>query len=133
VALKLEELTPGAQVTGLVGSGHPVTVIQAQRIGGNALRLTRRTLDSRLDERTIYRAHEPRLDLHTARPAYEFRADARLSKLAVEALRIRMAGRCDPMLTVHTSNLEPLPQQIQADCGKPLTRTPLQWQLRSML
>lgn len=61
MALKSTELTPGAQVTGCVGSGHPVTVIPAQWIGGNALRLTYRTLDSWLDERILYRDHEPRL------------------------------------------------------------------------
>ncbi len=129
MALKLEELTPGAQVTGLVGNGQPATVIQAQWIGGNALRLTYRTVDSRLDERILYRDHESRLDLHTAGPAYEFRADARLFKLAAEALRIKMAGRFDPMLAVHTSNLEPLPHQIQAVYGELLNRTPLRYLL----
>jgi superfamily II DNA or RNA helicase len=129
VAVKLEELTPGAQVNGLVGSGHPVTVVQAEWIGGNALRLTYRMLDNRLDERILYRDHEPWLDLHTAGSAYEFRADARLFKLAAEALRIRMAGRFDPMLAVHTSNLEPLPHQIQAVYGELLNRTPLRYLL----
>jgi SNF2 family DNA or RNA helicase len=129
VGVRLEELTPGTQVTGLAGGGQPITVVQAQWIGGNALRLTYRTIENRLDERILYRDHESRLDLHTAGPAYEFQADARLFKLAAEALRIRMAGRFDPMLAVHTSNLEPLPHQIQAVYGELLNRTPLRYLL----
>ena len=40
-----------------------------------------------------------------------------------------MAGRFDPMLAVHTSDLEPLPHQIQAVYGELLDRTPLRFLL----
>ena len=40
-----------------------------------------------------------------------------------------MAGRFDPMLAVHTSDLEPLPHQIQAVYGELLQRTPLRFLL----
>ena len=40
-----------------------------------------------------------------------------------------MAGRFDPMLAVHTSDLEPLPHQIQAVYGELLGRTPLRFLL----
>ena len=61
--------------------------------------------------------------------AYDLTADAGAFKLAAEALRIRMAGRFDPMLAVHTSDLEPLPHQIQAVYGELLGRTPLRFLL----
>lgn len=133
MALKVEELTPGARVTGPMGGGHPVTVIQAQWIGGNALRLAYCTLDNRLDGSILDHDHGPCLDLHTAESTYKFRADARLFKRPAKALRVRMASRFAPMLVVRTINLEPSPRQIQADYGQPLARTPLRWQLRSIL
>jgi hypothetical protein len=117
MGIKLEDVTPGAQLAGVIGD-NPVTVVAVTWIGSNALRLTYRTGDGRLDERILYRDHEPRLALARTPAAYEFQADATTFKLAAEALRIRMAGRFDPMLAVHTSDLEPLPHQIQAVYGE---------------
>jgi len=128
VGIKLEEVTPGARIAGVTGDGS-VTVVAATWIGSNALRLTYRTEDGRLDERILYRDHEPRLAISKAAAAYDFGADAASFKLAAEALRIRMAGRFDPMLAVHTSDLEPLPHQVQAVYGELLDRTPLRFLL----
>ena len=125
--MRLEDVTPGAQITGITGDA-PVTVVAATWIGGNALRLTYRTENAKLDERILYRDHEPRLEV-VKRAAYDLTADAGAFKLAAEALRIRMAGRFDPMLAVHTSDLEPLPHQIQAVYGELLDRTPLRFLL----
>jgi hypothetical protein len=60
-----------------------------------------------------YRDHQPRLDA-VKKAACDLSADDAQFKLAAEAVRIRMAGRFDPMLAAHTSDLEPLPRQIQA-------------------
>jgi superfamily II DNA or RNA helicase len=128
VAVRLEDLTPGALVGGITGDG-TATVVAVRWIGSNALQLTYRTGDGRLDERLLYRDHEPRLTLKQASAVYDFSADANLFKLALEALRIRMAGRFDPMLAVHTSQLEPLPHQIEAVYGELLARTPLRFLL----
>jgi SNF2 family DNA or RNA helicase len=98
-------------------------------IGSNSLHLTYRTESGRLDERLLYRDHEPRLTLRQAAAAYDFSSDGALFKLAAEALRIRMAARFDPMLAVHTSDLEPLPHQIEAVYGELLDRTPLRFLL----
>jgi superfamily II DNA or RNA helicase len=126
--MKLEDVTPGAQITGISGDT-PVTVVATTWIGGNALRLTYRTASQKLDERLLYRDHEPRLELARRSAAYDLTADAASFKLAAEALRIRMAGRFDPMLAVHTSDLEPLPHQIQAVYGELIQRTPLRFLL----
>ena len=128
MGVRLEDVTPGAQLVGVAGDG-AVTVVAVSWIGSNALRLTYRTDNGRLDERILYRDHEPRLSLAKPSAAYEFQADATSFKLAAEALRIRMAGRFDPMLAVHTSDLEPLPHQIQAVYGELLDRTPLRFLL----
>ena len=126
--MKLEDVTPGAQITGISGDA-PVTVVATTWIGGNALRLTYRTASQKLDERLLYRDHEHRLELAKRSAAYDLTADAATFKLAAEALRIRMAGRFDPMLAVHTSDLEPLPHQIQAVYGELIQRTPLRFLL----
>ena len=126
--MRLEDVTPGARILGIAVDA-PVTVVAATWIGGNALRLTYRTDAGRLDERLLYRDHEPRLDLVKHGAAFDLTADGAKFKLAAEALRIRMAGRFDPMLAVHTSELEPLPHQIQAVYGELIQRTPLRFLL----
>jgi SNF2 family DNA or RNA helicase len=126
--VRLEQITPGALIHGITGDG-AVSVVAVRWIGSNALQLTYRTEDGRLDERLLYRDHEQRLTLRLAAAAYDFSADSALFKLALEALRIRMAGRFDPMLAVHTSDLEPLPHQIEAVYGELLDRTPLRFLL----
>jgi superfamily II DNA or RNA helicase len=128
MGVRLEDVTPGALVGGIAGDG-VVTVVAVRWIGSNALQLTFRTGDGRLDERLLYRDHEPRLTLAEAAAAYDFTGDGATFKLAAEALRIRMAARFDPMLAVHTSDLEPLPHQIEAVYGELLERTPLRFLL----
>ncbi len=128
MGVRLEDVTPGALIGGITGDS-TLTVVAVQWIGANALRLTYRTSDGRLDERLLYRDHEPRLTLVEASAAYDFSADATTFKLAAEALRIRMAARFDPMLAVHTSDLEPLPHQIEAVYGELIPRTPLRFLL----
>jgi superfamily II DNA or RNA helicase len=128
MGVRLEDLTPGALAGGIVGDGG-VTVVAVRWIGSNALQLTYRTEDGRLDERLLYRDHEPRLTLRQAAAAYDFSAEGALFKVAAEALRIRMAARFDPMLAVHTSDLDALPHQIEAVYGELLERTPLRFLL----
>ena len=117
---------PGALVGGVAGDG-AVTVVAVRWLGSNAVQLTFRTENGRLDERLLYRDHEPRLALRQAAAAYDFSADGALFKLAAESLRIRMAARFDPMLAVHTSDLDALPHQIEAVYGELLERTPLRF------
>jgi SNF2 family DNA or RNA helicase len=97
-------------------------------IGSNALRLTYRTGDGRLDERILYRDHEPRLTLAKTSAAYEFQADATTFKLAAEALRIRM-GRLRPDAGRTYQRPGALPHQTQAVYGELLDCTPLRYLL----
>ncbi|MEV4746323.1 helicase-related protein [Streptosporangium sp. NPDC049248] len=125
---RLEDLTPGTLVGGVTPDGD-VTVVAIRWYGSNAINLTYKTGNGQVAEQLLYRDHESRLTLHRASAAYGFDGDGALFKLAAEALRLRMAARFDPMLAVTTSDLEPLPHQIQAVYGELLDRTPLRFVL----
>ncbi|HEY9498494.1 MAG TPA: helicase-related protein, partial [Terrimesophilobacter sp.] len=126
--VRLEELTPGAVVSGVI-PGDDVSVVAVKWYGSNAVNLTYRVSVGRVEDQLLYRDHESRLTLRKASAAYGFDGDGAHFKLAAEALRIHMAARFDPMLAVTTSDLEPLPHQIQAVYGELINRTPLRFVL----
>lgn len=107
----------------------PVTVVQLEWHGTQALTLTYREDQGRVDHELLYRSDEARLEIEGAGRAWSFDADGRLFRLASEALRIRLAHLFDPYLAVHTSNLDPLPHQIRAVYGDMLPRRPLRFLL----
>jgi hypothetical protein len=85
--------------------------VAVQWHGSNALTLTYKDGDGRLGESIIYREREPELKVTTMAAAQPFDSDPAAFRLAAEALRIRMAARFDPMLTISTSDLDALPHQ----------------------
>ncbi len=123
----LEELKPGARVDGLI-PGESLTVLAAQWHGVEAVEITYKDAAGGLGQQVVFRADEG-----TLRPAAgatrRFDAPANDFKLVAEAQRIRMAGLFDPMLAVATSDVRPLPHQIQAVYGQLLPRTPLRFLL----
>jgi len=128
LSARLEDLTPGAVVDGLV-PGAQVTVVQTQWHGTNALTLTYRTQDGGVRQQLVYRDDEARMSVQEAARAYSFDADGALFRLALEAERIRLAYLFDPMVAVHTSRIEPLPHQIEAVYGELLSRQPMRFLL----
>jgi SNF2 family DNA or RNA helicase len=128
VETRLEDLTPGARVRGIIPS-QTVTVVQVEWHGSQAMTLTYRDDNGRVDQQLIYRGNEPALQLEEAGRTWSFDGDGKLFRLASEALRIHLAHLFDPYLAVHTSNLEPLPHQIRAVYGDMLPRQPLQFLL----
>ncbi len=125
---RLDDLTPGASVRGLV-PGEPVTVVAAEWHGDTVMTLTYRRATGEVGSELVYRADEARLDLDATDEAWAFDADGALFRLAAEARRIRLAHLFDPRLAVHLSLLEPLPHQIQAVYGAMLPRHPLRFAL----
>jgi SNF2 family DNA or RNA helicase len=125
---RLEDLTPGARVRGVLPD-RPVTVVQVEWHGTQALTLTYRDDQGRVDNELLYRADEARLEIEETGRAWSFDADGKLFRLVSEALRIRLAHLFDPYLAVHTSNLDPLPHQIRAVYGEMLPRQPLRFLL----
>ena len=126
--LKLEELKPRAQVIGIEPVG-PVTLVAVEPVGDDAVTVVYRTSEGAIAERMLFRTDESRLSLAAAGRAWGFDADGARFKLATEALRIRMAHLFDPMMAVHTSNVEPLPHQISAVYEHMLPRQPLRYVL----
>ena len=65
----------------------------------------------------------------TAGRPWSFDADGADFKLATEAYRINLAHLFDPIMAVHTSNVEPLPHQITAVYESMLPKQPLRYVL----
>ncbi len=126
--LKLEEITKDAQIEGLIPD-QVVKVVNVEEIGSNARLVAYRNAQGKLDEQTVFRADEHRLSVATAGRAWAFDADGAAFKLALEAYRISLAHLFDPMMAVHTSNVEPLPHQISAVYEAMLPRQPLRYVL----
>jgi hypothetical protein len=114
----LPELRQGVRVTGLAPSGS-VEVVTVERYGAAAANVVYRTFDGRMDERVVLAGQESDLRVIVDEPAARFDGDGELFRLGMEARRIAMAARFDPMLAVTTSDLEPLPHQIKAVYGGP--------------
>lgn len=123
----LEELEAGLRLHGLL-PGEEVSVLAVTRHGSDAVELTYKATSGGLGQRVVYRADQDQLSTRPAagRP---FDAPATDFKLAAEAQRITLAGLYDPMLAVATSDVQPLPHQIQAVYGEMLPRTPLRFLL----
>ena len=126
--MKLEHLTPGTSVRGLLPNGL-VTVVSAQWFGSEGLELTYKTAEGRLGNELLYRHDEPRLEVVAQGRPWSFDGDGHLFRLVSEAHRIRLAHLFDPLLAVHTSLVEPLPHQITAVYEAMLPRQPLRFLL----
>ena len=110
---RLEDLTVGARVTGIVGDA-PVTVVAVSWFGDMGLEVTVKDDSGQLSGQILYREDEARLAVSGAHLPWSFDADADDMRLASEAYRIHIAHLFDPYLAVHTSAIEPLPHQIAA-------------------
>ena len=125
---RLEDIKPGARVTGLTPDG-PAEVIAATWVGSDTLTVIFRTGEGGITERTLFRDDEPRLSLSETGRSWSFEADGDLLRLVTEATRIQLAHHFDPYLAIHTSRVIPLPHQISAVYGEMLPRQPLRFLL----
>lgn len=126
--LKLEDIKKNAAISG-IEPGHVVRVVTTEPVGDNALTVYYKTSDGKLLERMLFRTDEAKLSLAEAGRPWAFDAPGEEFKLAVEAYRINLAHLFDPMMAVHTSNVEPLPHQITAVYESMLPRQPLRYVL----
>src|SRR5262245_50689338 len=92
---RLEDLTPGARVRGVLAH-RPVTVVAVEWHGTSACTLTYRDDAGRVDNELLYRNDESRLAVEEVGRAWSFDADGKLFRLASEAYRIRLAHLFDP-------------------------------------
>lgn len=126
--LQLENIKKNAIIEGLE-PGHVVRIVTTEQIGDNALTVYYKTADGKLLERMLFRGDEAKLSLAQAGRPWAFDAPGEAFKLAAEAYRINLAHLFDPMMAVHTSNVEPLPHQITAVYESMLPRQPLRYVL----
>jgi superfamily II DNA or RNA helicase len=126
--LKLEDIKKNAAISG-IEPGHVVRIVTTEPVGDNALTVYYKTADGKLLERMLFRSDEDKLSLAEVGRPWAFDAPGEEFKLAVEAYRINLAHLFDPMMAVHTSNVEPLPHQITAVYESMLPRQPLRYVL----
>jgi len=125
---RLEELTPNASIRGILPNGL-VSVVNVQWFGSAALELTYKGADGKVANQLLYRDDEPRIEVVEQGRPWSFDGDGALFRLVSEAQRIRLAHLFDPVLAIHTSDVEPLPHQITAVYETMLQRQPLRFLL----
>jgi hypothetical protein len=128
IVVKLEKLSKGASVLGLVVDG-PATIVDVQWIGTNVVEAFFKGPKGKVENRLLYREDEQSLELEKTGAFWAFDSDGSLFRLASEAQRIQLAHLFDPVLAVHSSDVEPLPHQILAVYAEMLPRQPLRFLL----
>lgn len=126
--LKLEKIQKDAQVHGLI-LNEIAKVIAVESVGENAITVIYKDSSGKISEQMLFRADEPRLHLAQDGRQWSFDAPGKDFKLGLEAYRISEAALFDPMMAVHTSNVEPLPHQISAVYESMLPKQPLRFVL----
>jgi SNF2 family DNA or RNA helicase len=126
--MKLSEITAGASLTGL----EPdliCKVIAATAFADNAVQVVFRLPDGTIKERLLSPQDAANLAPATTQRPWSFDGPAEDFQLACEAKRIDLAFLFDPMMAVHTSNVDPLPHQITAVYESLLPKQPLRFVL----
>jgi superfamily II DNA or RNA helicase len=126
--LPLADLKPGQSLIGLE-PGLVATVVAVVPIAADAVQLIYKTPDGSLRDRLLNPADEAGIGLATTERPWAFDGDPAAFQLTCEAKRIDLAFLFDPMMAVHTSNVEPLPHQITAVYESMLPRQPLRYVL----
>ena len=126
--MKLEALTPGAAVRGILPDAL-ITVVSITWFGTDALELTYKSPTGKVANELLYRHDELRLELLEHGRPWSFDGDGAHFRLVSEAQRIRLAHLFDPVLAVHSSMVDPLPHQITAVYESMLPRQPLRFLL----
>jgi superfamily II DNA or RNA helicase len=126
--MRLEDLTAGMSLNGLESSA-VATIVAVVPIAEGAVQVIYKTQDGTLKDRLLNRADEPNISMATVERPWSFDGDGEAFKLTVEAKRIDLAFLFDPMMAVHTSNVDPLPHQITAVYESMLPRQPLRFLL----
>jgi superfamily II DNA or RNA helicase len=126
--MKLEEIEPKAHVIG-VEPGVAVRIVAVEPAGADAVNVTYRLPSGQILEKSVFRLDEAKLSVVAAESQFTFTASPADFKLAAEATRIKLAHLFDPMMAIHTSNVDPLPHQIAAVYESMLPKQPLRFVL----
>ena len=126
--LKLEDIKIGAEIEGLIPN-ELAKIVAINPVGNNAITVYYKNHSGEVKEQLLFRDSEPNLSLAKSGLAWSFDSPSRDFKLALEALRIQMGFLFDPMMAIHSSNVEPLPHQISAVYESMLPKQPLRFVL----
>ena len=126
--MRLEDLVEGQHIEGLEPK-RIVTLDTVKPLGPDAVRVVYVLPNGDLRSRVLGVGETETLRVATDARPWSFSADGEAFQLATEAMRLDLAHLFDPMLAVHTSNVEPLPHQIAAVYGSLLPRQPLRFVL----
>ncbi len=122
--MELSELKQNASVIGI--EGDTVITIQAVApVSENSANVFYTLSDGTVKSRLITSEDAKNLHLTEKDSPFSFTGNAEEFKLALEAKRIELAYLFDPMMAVHSANIEPLPHQISAVYEYMLPKRPL--------
>jgi superfamily II DNA or RNA helicase len=124
----LAELKPGLSLVGLEPE-LVCTVVAVTPIATGAVQVYYKLPDGTLRERLLSTGDQDSITIAITERPWAFDGDGAAFQLACEAKRIDLAFLFDPMMAVHTSNVEPLPHQITAVYESMLPRQPLRYVL----
>lgn len=126
--MKLEDIGTGALIDGILPH-EPVKIEKVEFIGPDCVSLFFRKADGVVVDQMLFRDDEPHLAVAQKGRPWGFDADGAEFRLGAEAHRIRLAHLFDPLMAVHTSNIDPLPHQITAVYEAMLPKQPLRFLL----
>jgi SNF2 family DNA or RNA helicase len=126
--MKLTDIKSQSLIAG-IEPNQVVRVISTEDVGEHAITVYYKTTDGQIKERMLFTSDEHLLNIAEAGRHWAFDAKATDFKLVLEAYRINLAYLFDPMMAVHSSNVEPLPHQITAVYESMLPRQPLRYVL----
>lgn len=125
--MKLEDIKKGLTLRGVVPD-RLVTVVAVDAHGADSFEIVFK-IDGALHERLLTRGDESGIEVATSEKPFSFDGDGSAFQLACEAKRMDLAFLFDPMMAVHTANVDPLPHQITAVYESMLPRQPLRFVL----
>ncbi|MDE3269950.1 MAG: helicase-related protein [Pseudomonadota bacterium] len=125
--MKLEDIKKDQRLKGIEGDSI-VTIVSVDKISDTATNIIYRNSEGQIGEQLLQRSDEARICI-VNKEQLNFSANGKDFQLALEAQRIRLAHLFDPMMAVHTSDVEPLPHQISAVYEAMLPRQPLRFVL----
>ncbi|RKU17112.1 RNA helicase [Candidatus Poribacteria bacterium] len=127
---RLEDLQQNTIVKGILPNRHErVTVVGRNWRGDIAIDLFYKDSMGNFGTELLFRSREPDLEIVDAGPIWKFDGDGEMFRLVSEAYRIQLAHLFDPLLALHTSDVDPYPHQITAVYEQMLPRQPLRYLL----
>jgi len=126
--MNLNEISAGQSLIG-VEQAEIVSVVACVPLGNGAIQLIYRTPAGTIKERLLNTDDEATIGVAVAERPFSFDGGGAEFQLTCEAKRIDLAFLFDPMMAVHTSNVDPLPHQITAVYEAMLPRQPLRFVL----